>query len=355
MKKEIRISIDLMGGTGAPHCVIEGLENICTKYEDIRFVLYGRESDVSHLLGKTVLLKGRSTFINCDDVVSDYEQPVKALKSGKKSSMWAAVNAVKNKEADVCISSGSTGALMVMAKMVLGSLPGIKRPAIVSIYPNIKHGSVMLDFGANTECDEHTLLQFAVMGCCYARIMLKKSEPSVGILNVGVEEYKGRDIDKRAFKLLKDSTLNFYGFIEGNDLSAGTVDVVVTDGFTGNIVLKTSEGVGKICRTYMKEAFMSSLLSKIGAFFAKSALKSLAKKVDPRNYNGAMFIGLNGIVIKSHGSSDSFAFSNAVEAAIKLSKQCINDDISNMLESYYTEEVHPSIISKIKNKLGFKQ
>ncbi len=354
MFKTVKISIDLMGGANAPNCIIEGLNNVCSTDQEVTFILYGREKEVRSKLQKASNLQGRYTLIDCNDVVSDDEQPVKALKTGKESSMCKAIEAVRDNKVDACISSGNTGALMVMTKMKLGMLPGIKRPAIVSIYPNLNQGSVMLDLGANAECDPYTLQQFAVMGCCYAHIMLKKSNPSVGILNVGIEEYKGRDIDKKTFELLKNSNLNFHGFIEGDDLAKGSVDVVVTDGFTGNVVLKTSEGVAKTCQDYIKYAFNSSLMAKLGALLARLALKKTFKKIDPRNYNGAMFIGINGIVIKSHGSSDAFAFSNAVYSAIKLARQGINADISNTFETYYSDELRPTLVSKIKYKLGLK-
>lgn len=353
MGKSTVISIDVMGGANAPLSVIQGLESVCEKYPDVFFMLFGKSHEAHSLISKTKLLKKRSKFIECATSVSDDEQPVKALKTGRESSMWKAIQAVKNGEASACVSSGNTGALMVMSKMVLGTLEHIKRPAIVSIFPNRGHGTVMLDLGANAECDAANLFQFAVMGTCFAKIVLRKDNPTVGILNVGVEEYKGRELDKKLHKLLSASQLNFKGFIEGHDLSECTVDVAVTDGFTGNIALKVAEGVAKTCMDYMKKGFQTSLLSKIGALLAKSGLKKSFGMIDPRLYNGAMLVGLDGIVVKSHGSSDAVAFANAVEVAINISKQAINRDIADMLKQHHAETHKTSIVDKIKHTLGF--
>lgn len=353
MVKSTVISIDVMGGANAPLSVIEGLELACEKHSDVFFLLYGKSHEVDAILSKTKLLKKRSKFIECATSVSDDEQPVRALKTGKESSMWKAIQAVKNGEAQACVSSGNTGALMVMSKMILGTLPNIKRPAIVSVFPNRGNGTVMLDLGANAECDANHLFQFAVMGVCFAKVALKKQNPSVGILNVGVEEYKGRELDKKLHKLLSASQLNFVGFIEGHDLSDNAVDVAVTDGFTGNIALKVAEGVAKTCMDYMKIGFKSSMLSKIGALLAKAGLKKAFAMIDPRLYNGAMFIGLDGIVVKSHGSSDQIGFANAVDVSVRLVKKGINKDIADMLKHHHADVSSESLVDKIKHTLGF--
>ncbi|MDF3047975.1 MAG: phosphate acyltransferase [Candidatus Midichloriaceae bacterium] len=353
MGKSIVISVDVMGGANAPLSVISGLELFCKENNSTSFLLYGRETEIRQLVEKTKHLKNFCKIIDCETVVSDDEQPVKAAKTGINSSMRKAIEAVKSGAANACVSSGNTGALMVMSKMVLGMLSGIKRPAIVSIFPNRTHGTVMLDLGANAECDPQHLMQFAIMGVCFAKVILKKENPSIGILNVGVEEYKGRELDKKLSQMLATSGLNYHGFVEGHDLSEGTVDVAVTDGFTGNIALKVAEGVAKTCMHYMKTGFKSSLISKLGALLAARGLKKSFSIIDPRHYNGAMFIGVDGIVVKSHGSSDEIAFANALSVAEKLAKDKINKNINSTIEQHTTSTAS-SIVSKIKHSLGLE-
>ncbi len=352
LNKSIIISVDAMGGANAPFCVVEGISLFVNKTKALNyfFKIFGDQVRVKPLLEKYPELAGRYELIHCPTFIADDEQPVKALKQGKESSMRKAIDAIKEEKSPACISSGNTGALMVIAKMVLGSLRDIKRPAIISVFPNFKEGVVVLDLGANTDCDEHNFLQFALMGHCYARIMLQKNSPSIGILNVGTEHTKGREVEKKAYELLKNSSLNFYGHIEGNDLTQGTVDVVVTDGFSGNVMIKVAEGTARICRDLIKQAFNENLLSKLGGLLAKRSLKSAFSRLDPRKYNGAMLIGINGIVVKSHGSSDSFAFANAIEVTYNLVKQNINSDISKLIEQSSKRE---TIVDKIIQKLGF--
>ncbi len=353
MSKNIVISVDVMGGANAPAAVIEGLELICKERSDLSFLLYGRETEVRQNLSNTKYLTNHIKIIDCVTVVSDDEAPVKAMKSGRNSSMRKAIDAVQSGEANACVSCGSTGALMVMSKMVLGMLQGIKRPAIVSIFPNRTHGTVILDLGANAECDANHLFEFALMGACFAKVVFKKGNPSIGILNVGVEDYKGREMDKKLAQLLKGSNLNYHGFVEGHDLSEGLVDVVVTDGFTGNIALKVAEGVAQTCMHYMKRGFKSSMISRLGAVLAARGLKKSFAIIDPRYYNGAMFVGVNGIVVKSHGFADSVAFANAITVAAKLVKEGINKDINEMIEQHQVS-IGTSIVSKIKHSLGLE-
>jgi glycerol-3-phosphate acyltransferase PlsX len=352
MNKTIILSIDAMGGSNAPYCVIEAIDIIHKKYPYVKFDLYCLESSTKDLI--PAKLSGCIAIHNCETAISDEEQPVKALKIGKQSTMYKAIEALKIGRADACVSGGNTGALMVMSKMILGSLSEIKRPAIVSIFPNLNNGSVMLDLGANAECDPSHLFQFALMGSCFARIILQKNNPSIGILNVGVERYKGRDLEKKTFDLLNDSDLNFHGFVEGHDLTKGTVDVVVTDGFSGNIVIKTAEGTAKVCKQYFKDAFHTSWITKIAGLISKNSLKKALSRLDPRKYNGAMFIGVDGIVVKSHGSSDAVGFANALEKAIHLVEKDINKQISSLLsnEANVTSS-KDSLFTKIKNTFGF--
>lgn len=352
MKKNITISVDAMGGANAPQCVIAALEEFSITARDIHFLIFGKEDILRKKIEKTLFLKNRCDVIDSPDVVSDEEQPIKAMKAGKKSSMYMAIEAVKDGRAHACVSGGNTGALMVMSKLSLGSLEGIKRPAIVNVFPSLNKGTVILDLGANAECDATNLFQFALMGHCFAKVVLNVKSPSIGILNVGTEDYKGRDVEKATYKLLEHSGLNFYGHVEGYDLTHGTVDVVVTDGFTGNIAIKVSEGTAKICQSFIKEAFNSSWLTKIAALISKDSFKKVLNKVDPRNQNGAMFVGLKGIVVKSHGSSDSFGFKNAVNVTYNLAKKDINKQIVDLLVDMKEKELGQSFVSKIKNKLG---
>jgi glycerol-3-phosphate acyltransferase PlsX len=243
--------------------------------------------------------------------------------------MRLAINAVANGEADGIVSAGNTGALMAMAKFVLKTLPGIDRPAIAASLPTQRGETVMLDLGANVICTANHLVQFAVMGEVFARNVLGKAEPSIGILNIGVEGVKGNEAVKKAAAILQESSLpiRFYGFVEGDDIGAGTVDIIVTDGFTGNVALKTIEGTAKMYTFFLKQALLDSLPARFGALLARPALTKLRAHLDPRRYNGAMLLGLNGICVKSHGGTDAFGFANAIRVAVQLITEGVNEDI----------------------------
>jgi len=244
---------------------------------------------------------------------------------------------------------------MVMAKMALGMLADISRPAIVGVMPNRTGGSVLLDMGANTECDEFNLFQFALMGASYAKICLQRPNPSIGLLNVGSEEIKGTELQKRTYRLLRDSNLNFKGCVEGFDLAQGTVDVVVTDGFSGNLVLKAAEGTAKLCVEYMRCALKSNWISRIGALLVHRAIKKQFAKIDPREVNGAMFAGINGIVVKSHGNAEGKAFASAIKLAYELAKRRINEDIVEELRILHggsSSGLQPKLVDRLKKTLG---
>ena len=262
-------------------------------------------------------------------MIAAHEKPSVAIRQGKNSSMGMAIDAVKTGKAEAVVSAGNTGALMAISKIALRTLAGIDRPAICSLFPTVNGQAVMLDLGANTECTAENLFQFAVMGEAFARVVLARKSPSIGILNIGSEAGKGIDSVRRAADMLTNThlPLNFYGFIEGNDIAAGVVDVVVTDGFSGNIALKTAEGAGKLCADFLKKGLNSSPRAMLGALLAKPALKSVFKKIDPRSHNGGMFIGLNGIVVKSHGGTDEIGFANAIEVTRNLMNDKINQQI----------------------------
>jgi glycerol-3-phosphate acyltransferase PlsX len=318
-----------MGGDNAPEMVIEGIEVSMARLSRVKFLLFGDEAKLEPLLEQHPQAAAVSEIRHTDEAITNDQKVASALRSGRNSSMRLAIDAVSSGDAAGVISAGNTGALMAMAKFVLKTLPGIDRPAIAGYYPTQRGESVMLDLGANVDCDADNLVQFAVMGEVFARNVLGIENPSIGILNVGAENLKGNEAVKKASMMLQETTLpiKFHGFIEGDDIGAGLVDVVVTDGFTGNIALKTSEGTAKMFGHFLKQALSESLMSKFGALLARKALKKFKMRVDPRIYNGAMFLGLNGICIKSHGGTDSFGFANAIHVAIEMITHSFNDSI----------------------------
>ena len=329
MSKRLTLSLDAMGGDLAPRMVVEGIDIALGKLPDVDYLLFGDESVLNPLLDQFGRVRGAVQVRHTEDAVSDDERPGTALRSGRNSSMRLAINAVADGEAAGVVSAGNTGALMAMAKFVLKTLPGIDRPAIAAYFPTLRGETVMLDLGANVECSSDNLVQFAVMGEVFARNVLGLEQPTIGILNIGVEGLKGNEAVKEAALILQETSLpiKFYGFVEGDDIGKGTVDVVVTDGFTGNIALKTAEGTVKLFGQFLKEALLSSPMSRLGAFLARPALETLRKRVDPRQYNGAMLVGLNGICVKSHGNTDAFGFSNAIRVAVELITDGYNEGI----------------------------
>lgn len=318
-----------MGGDNAPGLVVEGVALAIERMPQVDFLLFGDEKKLIPLVDKTPAISGVCQIRHASDTVSNDEKAGVALRSGRNSSMRLAINAVSDGEAAGVVSAGNTGALMAMAKFVLKTLPGIDRPAIASAFPTMRGESVMLDLGANVTCDSDNLIQFAVMGEVFARNLFGIKQPSVGILNVGSESLKGHESVQLAFNALQNTDLpiKFHGFVEGDDIGRGTVDVIVTDGFTGNIALKTAEGTARMFGSFLKETLQSSMASKIGAMLAKPALNEFRKQVDPRRYNGALFLGLNGICVKSHGGTDALGFASAIEVAVDL----INDDLNDVI------------------------
>lgn len=333
MSQNITLSIDAMGGDNAPEMVIEGLDMALRDLPGTKFILFGRTEMLVPLLEKFPKLSANVELRHADDIVTSEEKPGIALRSGRKSSMRFAINAVGDGEADGIVSAGNTGALMAMAKFVLKTLPGIDRPAIASLLPSIRGEIVMLDLGANIQCDAENLVQFGVMGEVFARNVLHVKEPSVGILNVGTEVLKGNDSVKQAAAILRETQLpiKFHGFVEGDDIGQGTVDVIVTDGFTGNVALKTIEGTAKLFAGGLKQELMKSWFGKIGALIAKPAIDSFRTRFDPRRYDGAMFLGLNGICIKSHGGTDALGFCHAV----KLAHELVTDELIDGIKEDY--------------------
>jgi len=329
LTQRLTISVDAMGGDDAPEMVVAGLHLARQKLPHIDFLVFGDEAKVAPLLAKYPSLHNGCELRHTDEMVLNEDKVAVALRNKRQSSMRLTINAVKDGEAAGVVSAGNTGALMAMAKFVLKTLPGIDRPAIATVLPTISGQTVMLDLGANVDCDAENLVQFAVMGEVFAHNVLGLERPRIGILNIGEEELKGNEAVQQASAILQETDLpiSFHGFVEGDGIGAGEVDVVVTDGFTGNIALKTAEGTAKMLGHFLKEALTGSIMGKIGAMFAFPALRAFKQRVDPRSYNGAMFLGLNGICVKSHGGTDALGFANAIGVAVNLSSQGINEGI----------------------------
>src|SRR4051794_10009689 len=318
-----------MGGDRAPEIVVRGANIALQRHPDTHFLLFGSEAKIAPLLKRLPRLAQAATLHHTDEVVLDDAKPSVALRTARRSSMRLAIDAVAKGGADGVVSAGNTGAMMAIAKFALKTLPGIDRPAIATFYPTLRGESVMLDLGANIECDAENLVQFALMGDVFARTVLGLIKPTVGLLNVGSEDLKGNDAVRKAAARLRGglTPVHFYGFIEGDDIAAGTVDVVVTDGFTGNVAVKTAEGMGKLFSEFLEAAFRHSLSARIGYFFARGALRKLRMRSDPRRYNGAIFLGLGGIAVKSHGSTDAVGFSNAIGVAVDMKVNGVLDKI----------------------------
>ncbi|MDX1482869.1 MAG: phosphate acyltransferase PlsX [Alphaproteobacteria bacterium] len=326
---DLTIALDAMGGDGAPDVIVRGADLARTRYPDIKFLFYGDETQVRRLLDSYDKLAAVSRLFHTDVVVSNEDKPSMALRNGRGSSMGLAIGAVKSGDAAGVVSAGNTGALMAMAKLALRTLPGITRPAIASVLPTAVSECVMLDLGANIQCDDRNLVEFAIMGEVFARTVLGLPKPAIGLLNVGEEDLKGHEAIRQAASTLRDIDLpiEFQGFVEGDAIWTGGVDVVVTDGFTGNVALKTAEGIAKMYTSFMRNAYKSSWLSRLGYVLSREALNEVRVKVDPRRYNGAMLLGLNGIVIKSHGGTDAFGFANAISVAVDMVSGGFNDMI----------------------------
>ena len=333
------IALDAMGGDHGIPVVVAAAKRILTQFHDIRLILVGDEAALSTELEKAGMsLSEKLSLKHASQSVDMDESPALALRNKKDSSMRVAINLVKSGDADACVSAGNTGALMATARFVLKTLPGIDRPAICSTLPAIQGHTHMLDLGANVGSDPDHLLQFAVMGSTLVQAMDNNPKPSIGLLNIGSEEIKGDATIKAAAKLIASHTeLNYYGFVEGDDIFKGTVDIVVCDGFIGNVALKASEGVAKMMGHYIKEEFTRNLPSKLAGLVAKPVLNSFKARIDPREYNGASFLGLRGIVVKSHGGADDYSFAKAIQVAAIEAEQNVPGRISSQLEEFLQE------------------
>ena len=319
MSRNQILAVDAMGGDHAPAAIIAGLDLAAERHPLAAFLLFGDETVVRPLLDKTKRLRKQATLYHATELVDGDMKPTVALRL-RDSSMRRAIDAVLNGEAAGVISAGNTGALLALSKIVLKTLKGIDRPAMAAIAPSAKGDVVMLDLGLNLVCDARNLVEFALMGQMFARIVLGLPAPSFGLLNIGSEEAKGHEILRSAASTLRDSPIGqqFYGFVEGHDIAAGTVDVVVTDGFTGNVALKTGEGALKLVGELLKRVFTAGPFARAGYILARGGLNRLREWLDPRRYNGAVLLGLNGVVVKSHGGTDAMGFAHAVDVALDM-------------------------------------
>jgi phosphate acyltransferase len=337
MPHKVRIALDAMGGDHGASVIVPGAEVSLDRHPDIEFVLFGDRAVVEPLLASRPRLKAASRFVHTDIAVKMDAKPSQALRQGRwKSSMWLAIEAVKKGEADVAVSAGNTGALMAMAKIGLKTMAGVERPAIACLWPTLRGESVVLDVGASIGADARHLVAMAVMGGGMARALFNLERAKVGLLNIGVEEVKGLDAVREAGQILRAADLpdiEYAGFVEGDDIGKGTVDVVVTEGFAGNIALKTAEGTARQIGQYLKTAMSRTLLSKLGYVLARDAFRTLSEKMDPRKSNGGVFLGLNGIVVKSHGGTDAEGFAYAVDIGHDMVRYDLLAKISQTLNS----------------------
>ena len=332
MVAQSTISLDAMSGDLGAEVVVRAANTTLNKHPGLELLLVGDEAELTGYVTRIVGEQPRLSIVHASQVVEMSESPIDALRKKKDSSMRVAIDLVKSGKAGACVSAGNTGALMATAKYVLKMLPGIDRPAIITELPAIGGTLHMLDLGANTLCSAEHLFQFAVMGSIVAADITGVVSPKVALLNIGAEETKGHDTVKDAAAMLSASGMNYVGFIEGSELFSGKADVVVTDGFTGNVALKTMEGTVGLASHYLRRAFTRHWMAKLQSVLSRSVLKSLAVEMDSRNYNGATLVGLNGIVIKSHGSADSYAFQHAIDTAVVEVKNQLPRQIGNLLQ-----------------------
>ena len=344
--KTITVALDVMGGDNGPSVTLAGAEISRRRYPELRFVLHGEEDAVIPELNKYERLKSQSVFHPCETSVAMDDKPSQALRHGRRvSGMWKALESVKSGEADVMVSAGNTGALMAMSRFCLRMMPGIERPALAAVWPNVQGESIVLDVGATIGADAEALVDYALMGSAMSRALFDLERPRVGLLNIGVEEVKGLEEIRSAGSRLREINLpglDYRGFVEGDDLGKGGVDVVVTEGFTGNIALKSAEGTAKQVGSYLRDAMSRTFMARIGYLFAKQAFNQLREKMDPRKVNGAVFLGLNGVVIKSHGGTDAEGFASAIDVGHNMIRNGLQQKIANDLEETRFGDVEPT-------------
>jgi phosphate acyltransferase len=345
MSRKVRIALDAMGGDHGAAVVVPGAELSLSRHPDTEFLLFGDESVVAPLLAARPRLQAASKLVHSDVVVQMHDKPSQALRKGRwKSSMWLAIDAVKKGDADVAVSAGNTGALMAMAKFNLRTMPGIDRPAIAAVWPTLRGRSIVLDLGASIGADALHLTDLATMGSAMARVLFELDRPTVGLLNIGVEEAKGLEEVREAGRILREENwpqFQYKGFVEGDDIGKGTVDVVVTEGFAGNIALKAAEGTARQMASFLKTELNRTVWTRLGYLFARRAFTALANKLDPRKSNGGVFLGLNGIVIKSHGGTDAEGFAYAIDVGHDLVRHDVLTKIEQTLAEHRRNALLP--------------
>ncbi|GAB4238810.1 MAG: phosphate acyltransferase PlsX [Methyloligellaceae bacterium] len=340
MNAPLTIALDVMGGDHGPSVAIPGAQIALVRHPNLHFLLVGDETAIRQHLESYPDVAARSEIIHTDIAISMDEKPSQALRKGRwKSGMWLAIQAVRDGNADAVISAGNTGALMAMAKFCLKTLPEIERPAIAAIWPTVESECIVLDVGANVGADAEQLVDFAMMGAAMSRALFSLDNPTVGLLNIGVEEIKGLEEVRKAGAILResDTPFEYRGFVEGADIGQGVVDVVVTEGFSGNIALKTAEGTAKQIASYLRSAMNRSWLSRIGAFLARGAFMALKEKMDPRRANGGVFLGLNGIVIKSHGGTDATGFASAIDIGYDMARSRLVERLAEDITGFHAD------------------
>jgi len=331
MSNKVIIAIDAMGGENSPKKIIDGINLFLDKNKKSFFYLYGKSDQIKKEIGSKKSIIERTEIIDCSESIKDNESPLFAAKRGKDTSMWKAIESQKNKETDITLSAGNTGALLVISRLILKTIDGINKPALAGLWPNNNNMSVVLDLGANIECNEKNLIDFSSMGAALFKSLYNKNKPKIALLNIGLEETKGNDTLKKTYSILKDKNNNnfdFSGYIEGNQIMDGDIDVIVTDGFTGNVALKTAEGTANFITKNLKKA-----LNKFSLLLSYRSLKKFRQKLDPRKYNGAIFLGLQGPVVKSHGSTDSLGFAYSIEMCHKIVEAKLIEQIKSHLIS----------------------
>ena len=337
-----RIAIDAMGGDFGPTVTIPGAALALERIPELTFIFFGKQAEIDPVLKTHPKLAEKSSVVHCEIAVRMDDKPSQALRHGRwKSSMWKAIEAVKSGEADACVSAGNTGALMAMSRFCLRTMAAIERPAIAAIWPTLRGESIVLDVGATIGADAQQLFDFSVMGAAMARALFEIESPTVGLLNIGVEEIKGQEEVKEAGRMLRDSPLKsliYHGFVEGDDLGKGTVDVVVTEGFSGNIALKAAEGTAKQIAEYLRAAMSRTLMARLGYLLAKSAFDRLREKMDPRKVNGGVFLGLNGVVVKSHGGTDAEGYAAAIAVGNDMVRNGLLKKIEADLELFHVRQ-----------------
>ncbi len=329
MSNKVKIAVDAMGGENAPRKIIEGIEISLKKNKENFFYLYGKKNILDKEISKKKLIQKNCEIINTEDIILDNESPLAAAKRSKETSMWKTIESLKEKKADISLSAGNTGALLLISRLLLKTISGISKPALAALWPNQNNMNVVLDLGANIECNEKNLLDFSCMGSALFKSLFESSKPKIALLNVGSEEIKGNNVLKKTFSILKNNktkNFEFTGYIEGNQIMDGTTDVIVTDGFTGNIALKTAEGTANFITKNLKNS-----LNKLSVLISYYSLKKFKNKLDPRKYNGAIFLGLQSPVVKSHGSTDSVGFAHSINVCNKIVKANLIEKIESNL------------------------